>query len=165
MTTRSDKTTHGSGSGNDLEARIQRLEDMEAIRQLKHEYAAAADAMMKSPSDATVSRVASLFSADASGDYGPLGTCEGHAGLHAFFHKLTDMANWSIHSLSNPVTKVEGDRATGRWYVQVTVNMVGGETPGMQQTLGHYEDEFVRTPEGWKIRRCQFRPDAPPAST
>lgn len=165
MITRSDETTHGSGSGNDLEARIRRLEDLEALRQLKHEYAAAADAMMKGPSDATVSRFVSLFAADASGDYGPFGTCEGQAGMRAFFEKMTGVANWSIHSVSNPLIEVEGDRATGRWYVQLAMNTVGGETPGVQQMFGHYEDEFVRTPEGWKIRRCQFRPDAPPART
>jgi hypothetical protein len=112
-----------------------------------------------------VSRVASLFSADGSGDFGPFGTCEGQAGIRAFFEKLTGMANWSIHSLSNPRIEVEGDRATGRWYLQVALNTVGGETPGMQQMLGHYEDEFVRTPGGWKIRRCQYRLDVPPART
>jgi 3-phenylpropionate/cinnamic acid dioxygenase small subunit len=67
-------------------------------------------------------------------------------------HVLSRLAS-TQHLLGNIVVAVDGDSATSSAYVQATHQAASGEsfTSG-----GRYDDEFVRTDEGWKIARRTF---------
>ena len=51
----------------------------------------------------------------------------------------------------------DGDRALTRSYYLLTVSPDGGRP--RPQASGVYEDELVRTPDGWRINRRVARPD------
>jgi hypothetical protein len=56
--------------------------------------------------------------------------------------------DWS-HLMINPVIAASGRGATARTYLVV----IGEQGPNHVQRFGGYEDEFVRTPDGWRIKR------------
>ncbi len=65
---------------------------------------------------------------------------------------LQDGWDGTQHISSNHVVTLDGDAATCRSYMQAQHVYEGENT-----TLGGwYTNELVRTPEGWRIRRCQL---------
>lgn len=68
--------------------------------------------------------------------------------------------SYAYHLLGNPHIEVNGDSASGRWHVAVAFNR---RDLGPMWTTAFYEDEFVRTPEGWRIKslRCTASAIAP----
>ena len=63
------------------------------------------------------------------------------------------------HFMMNHVIEPAAGGATGKEYV-VLVNIGEGGKPGGEwsNTGGHYEDMYVRTPQGWKFKRREFIP-------
>ena len=57
----------------------------------------------------------------------------------------------TYHRLSNLVINVEGDRATARSYVHAVLMAIPDDPASWVDALGHYDDELVRTPDGWRI--------------
>jgi hypothetical protein len=57
--------------------------------------------------------------------------------------------------MSNFVIEGEGDHATARSYVDALL-MPSTPDGEVHQAAGWYEDEFIRTSDGWKIRRRRF---------
>ncbi len=53
----------------------------------------------------------------------------------------------------NPLIEVDGDRATGRWYIFEPVSFVEG---GPGWLAGRYEDQYVRVNGQWKYERLRF---------
>jgi hypothetical protein len=56
--------------------------------------------------------------------------------------------DWS-HLMINPLIKATEQGATGRVYLVV----IGEQGPDHAQRFGGYEDEYVRTANGWRIKR------------
>lgn len=54
-----------------------------------------------------------------------------------------------LHVMVNPVITPTPDGAAGRVYVIV----LGEQGPDHAQRFGGYEDEYVKTPDGWRIQR------------
>jgi uncharacterized protein (TIGR02246 family) len=136
--TEDDRTTPSA-----LLARLEQLEALEAIRDLQSAYAAALDAK-----DWTA--FGAVFAPDGEIVAG-LGTTRGPEAIQKMFtDALRDTAP-GHHVLSNIAIEIEADRATGRsyWYY------VCADDAGWPQVLqfGHYEDTFVKRPEGWRIQR------------
>jgi hypothetical protein len=44
------------------------------------------------------------------------------------------------------------DRATARSYVQAVLMLQPNDSTNWVDALGHYDDVFVRTPDGWRIK-------------
>lgn len=59
----------------------------------------------------------------------------------------------TYHRLSNIVVDVEADRATARSYVRAVLQAVPDDGGSWIDALGHYDDELVRTSEGWRIAK------------
>jgi hypothetical protein len=59
--------------------------------------------------------------------------------------------------LTNYIVQPSGGGATGRVYV-VWIEVGENGNPGVIQSGGHYEDEYVRTRDGWRIGRRTFVP-------
>ena len=92
-----------------LGPRLRRLEDIEAIRQLKYRYCEACD------DGYDADRIAALFLPDAVWDGGPMGRYEGRAAIRAFFLDASTAVAFALHQVTNPIIDVEGDTASARW--------------------------------------------------
>lgn len=152
MSAQADQGMHDATTA----AEVRRLADLEAIRRLKYEYFEAADALSQGSKEAAADRFARCFTEDARADYGSLGAAEGREGIRRWILSMTGTAALTIHCGQNPIIDVEGDRATGRWYLVGFAIFRGQEAQGLQPIHGRYEDEYVRTAEGWKLQVCRF---------
>ena len=94
-----------------LAARITRLEDIEAIKQLKAEYCDICDDMHNPD------RITSVFVADGIWESPAFGKGTGHAEIRALFEKFRDMFSFSQHNIMNPRIVIDGETATGIWYI------------------------------------------------
>jgi hypothetical protein len=59
----------------------------------------------------------------------------------------------TYHRLSNFTIAVDGDRGTAKSYVFAHLQAVPDDPTSWVEALGHYDDELIRTPEGWRISR------------
>ena len=55
----------------------------------------------------------------------------------------------AYHAVMNPIIEIEGDFARAHWHL-----IGAGRLPDDSSILGvgGYEDEYVRTPDGWRIK-------------
>ena len=121
----------------DTEA-IKRLVDIEAIKTLKHRYAALLD------DDYDAEGCAALFAPDAVWEGGSFGRHEGRAAIRDFFAAMPQMVSWSCHYLLNPIIEVTGDTATGQWLLWQPLVMKDGDQA--MWVSARYADTYVRAP-------------------
>jgi uncharacterized protein (TIGR02246 family) len=120
------------------------IEDKEAIRELFSEYCFRMD-------DGDYCGLAELFCEDGEwiASYSQAKGREAIAALMA--HNIPDKASGIVrkHYVANSLIRIDGERATARAAYLVFV----GEGKGPQPIVaGTYEDELVRTKEGWRFR-------------
>ena len=89
----------------DLEKRIQALEDIEAIKRLKSRYAQVIDG--PSPGD-----IGNLVTETAVFDYGQLGAVKGRRAISEYFKKYPEIRPFRVHYFSQPDITVDGDIAS-----------------------------------------------------
>jgi uncharacterized protein (TIGR02246 family) len=142
-----------------LAARVQVLEDREAIRALILAYGQAHD-------HRDYRTFASLFA--SNGEWvGGLGSAKGPEAIFALMdktigHNPQPNGSGTYHVLTNDQIKLDGDRAsaTTKWiYI----------TPGENNKptlvyLGHYDDQFIREKGEWKFLRREAPADIPAAA-
>jgi SnoaL-like domain len=135
-----------------LAARVQVLEDVEAIRQLKAEYCRRLDGGWASKAGTHMGPVADLFTDDGVWDGTP------HApraqGREQIRQMMIDFRAipFVMHLVTNPLIEVSGDRASGQWSIIVPTNASSEPT----LSVGTYDEEYVRTVEGWKFQSLRF---------
>ena len=131
-----------------VDERLQRLEDVEAIRRLMLEYRACLDAK-------DIRGYAALFAADGefvAGEMratGPQEIFELVDGMRGTL--LTDRGGDDVHIVANPTIDIDGDRATA---ASMWIYIVRGEddVPVLSK-IGSYHDELVREDGRWKFQR------------
>jgi 3-phenylpropionate/cinnamic acid dioxygenase small subunit len=98
-----------------------------------------------------------VFTGDCELDYGEIGAWKGVDAVTDFMEQVHAMAGHTLHRLSNQVITVDGDRATARTYVDALI-MAGDNTSGVAGVngIGFYDDDLVRTQDGWRIARRRF---------
>jgi len=96
------------------------------------------------------------FSSDCVLDYGDIGTWHGVDAVTEFMNQAHAMAGYTLHRLTNHAITVDGDSATARTYVDGLI-MAADSTSGVN-AIGFYDDELVRTADGWRIIRRRFTP-------
>ncbi|MEY9211754.1 nuclear transport factor 2 family protein [Thermobifida halotolerans] len=124
--------------------------DREAIAELKHAYCwhydtGDLDALMR------------LFTADAVCDLDAFGSWRSAEEIRQGYARqmaATGIPGTRLHSVSNPVIRVNGDRAKGWWYL-VDYNIEPGCTAPVR-ILATYDDDYLRTEEGWRIERTRL---------
>ena len=104
---------------SDLEKTVQRLADIEAIKQLKARYASACD------DDYNPDKLASLFAEDAVWDGSILGYAEGRDGIREYFAAASGLVPFAVHQVSNPLIEIDSDRCRA---VEMRMNVVGYES-------------------------------------
>jgi hypothetical protein len=127
---------------DELTARLQAVEDRLGILELEGAYAELFDGRRGE-------EWANLFTEDGSYQ-----SRTPHADVHgreALARMCTDTVFDGIHLLNVPRITIEGDRATGR--VHFTFHAIEGSDVSVSRNIGYYDVEYVRTSEGWRIRR------------
>jgi 3-phenylpropionate/cinnamic acid dioxygenase small subunit len=99
----------------------------------------------------------SCFTDDCLADYGDIGTWHGADEITEWMRTVHDPCGPTLHRITNIVVdQGGGDRASSRCYVDAIV--FGPEGSGGAHAVGYYEDELVRTGDGWRISRRRFTP-------
>jgi hypothetical protein len=135
-------------SDDSLNARIRRLEDIEAIRQLKARYCYACD----DGYDADL--LADLFIEDGVWDGGALGKAVGRQQILRFFQGSPDVIPFAVHMVTNPLIEIDGDRATGVWYLFQAASYAPENTPLWGSA--RYDETYVRVGEDWKFESLRL---------
>jgi uncharacterized protein (TIGR02246 family) len=132
-----------------LEARLQRLEDEQAIRNLLVEYGNDLDTQ-------DLEGYSKLFAKDGTWT-GGIGSAKGPDGIFAMLQKALAKAPpydpakvRSFHLLTNFHIQVDGDKATARskW----TFFGRSDDNKLVPRLAGHYDDTFVREDGKWKFK-------------
>ena len=131
----------------ELADRLRELEDIEEIKRLKARYAAACD------NNYDADAIAELFAEDAQWDGGDLGKANGREKIRAFFSRASEFFPFAIHNVMNPQIKVDGDHATGQWYLLQPATMAkGNQAVWLDAT---YNDEYVRIDGRWVFQKLR----------
>ena len=118
------------------------VEDVHAIQRLKYDYCYAIDG-------GDYERWVSLFTEDGrfvrdSGD-----TFEGHDELREFASEGFDVGfEHTAHVVTNPAVDVDGDDATGRWYLVLFYRDANGNDGWTQ---ARYDDEYRKVDGEWRV--------------
>lgn len=140
-----------------LAARVQVLEDREAIRALILAYGQAHD-------HRDYRTFASLFARE--GEWiGGLGSAKGPEAIFALLdeaigHNPLPDGSGTFHVMTNDQIVIDGDRAsaTTKW---LYITPADDDTPKLTY-LGHYDDQFIRENGEWKFLRRQSFSDISP---
>lgn len=136
-----------------LAARMDALESVEAIRQLKAEYCDICD-------DAhDPDRIVSIFTEDGVWEARGVGKATGHAELRTLFEGFAKSIKFSQHMVFNPRIQVQGDHATGKWYFLGMFTFYGreGEPNVARWQTCRYEEKYRRVNGDWKIENLRVR--------
>lgn len=127
---------------------LQRLADREELKELRAKYCYYVDEQDWEP-------FVDLFVPDPTLDFGGMGVYEGQDGLERFAAEFVEgQLEGSAHMLSNPILEIDGDEATGRWYVESPLTFADGSGAWRQ---GWYRDAYRRLDGAWKIDSITLR--------
>jgi hypothetical protein len=149
-----------------VEQRLDRLEAIEAIKQLKARYCAACD------DDHDPDALVALFEEDGVWEATSNGRFEGLDAIRGFFAGLraSGRIRNSAHHAINPIIEVDGDQASGHWRLIMlyTANVPGsGQRPqaGVQylRIIGWYRERYRRRNGVWRFQSlyCEVEEHAP----
>ena len=132
-----------------LEQRITRLEDLEAIKQLKALYCEICD------DDHNQDRITSIFAEDGIWEGRGIGRAQGHAEIRKLFEGFQKAVSYSQHMVMNPVIEVDGDHAHGTWYFFGTFTFYEGNQAKWQ--AARYHEDYVKVNGDWKIQHLRVK--------
>jgi 3-phenylpropionate/cinnamic acid dioxygenase small subunit len=95
-----------------------------------------------------------IFTDDCELDYGEIGSWKGADAVTEFMQQAHALAGHTMHRLTNQVITVNGDAAQSRTYIDALI-MFADNNSGVN-AAGFYDDELVRTEQGWQIARRRF---------
>ena len=141
-----------------LAARVQALEDAEAIRRLKARYAELVDSRYAKGAAKPAgeiapiaAEIAALFTEGAVWDGGALGLCSGRDAIRE--RMAVPTLHFSRHYFVNPDIRVAGDHARGRW--ELLAPCTSRENQPMWMA-GVEDDEYERVGGVWLHARMQL---------
>ncbi len=94
------------------------------------------------------------FVPEATGDYNGL-VFEDRAALVGYMRENLGEGMLTMHQVHHPEIDVDGDTATGRWYLEDRVIVEAFKF--MLEGGAFYEDRYVRTPAGWRVAHTGYR--------
>jgi hypothetical protein len=123
------------------------VDDITAISQLKYRY-------LRSLDTKAWDEFADCFVPEATGDYNGL-VFDDRAALVSYMRENLPEGFLTMHQVHHPEVAVEGDTATGRWYLQDKV--IVPTLQFMLEGAAFYDDRYVRTPQGWRVAHTGYR--------
>jgi len=133
-----------------IERRLQVLEDAETIRNLKARYAALCDNQYDADG------IASLFTEDAVWESPALGRFEGREAIRSFFQGASGIFSFAIHYSLNGHIEVEGDTARARWYLFMPCTVAAGNQAVWRAGIDH--ETYARVDGTWMFRHKRSEP-------
>ncbi len=141
----------GRRTGESVESRLARLEDVEAIKNLKARYAYYCDHGYDADG------MASLFVEDSLWTSNSFGTYHGRAEIHEFQSKISSEILWALHFMICPTVNIsdDGQTASGSWYLIEFATMTRPPRNDMNDAVvmsAVYNDTFVRENGEWRFK-------------
>ena len=133
----------------ELEQRITRIEDLEAIKQLKATYCDICD------DDHNPERITTIFAEDGIWEGAGFGKAQGHTAIRELFKKFQTLIRFSQPQVMNPIIKIAGERATGIWYFFGPFTFYKDNQA--KWLAARYEDDYVKVNGEWKIQHLRAR--------
>ena len=133
----------------DLETRITRLEDLEAIKQLKARYCEICD------DNHDPDRITALFTEDGIWEAKGIGEAKGHAEIRKLFQRFQKAIRFSQHMTMNPLIEVAGETATGTWYFFGPFTMEQ-DNQALWQAC-RYHESYRKVQGKWLIERLTVK--------
>ncbi|MDA0339322.1 MAG: nuclear transport factor 2 family protein [Proteobacteria bacterium] len=130
-----------------MELKLQRLQDLDDIRTLRHKYSYGANIIDGKSGD--LKAFAALFASDGTFDVG-MGLAIGPAKIEEMMKGLTTQWKCAMHYMLNQVTDLDGDHAKGN--TTGLFAFTSDENPSPIWLSNIYSDTFTRTPDGWKFQ-------------
>jgi hypothetical protein len=127
---------------------LDRLLDVEEIKQLKYRYLRTLDLKRWD-------EFAEVFVPEATGDYGEGLVFGSRDELVGFMRESLGPRMITLHQCHHPEIGVAGDEATGVWYLEDRVLMPDHRL--VLEGAAFYEDRYVRTAAGWRIAHTGYR--------
>ena len=133
-----------------IERRLQGLEDAEAIRNLKARYAALCD------NQYDADRIANLFTEDAVWESPALGRFEGRDAIRNFFRGASGIFSFAIHYSLNGQIYVDGDAARAQWYLFMPCTVADGNRAMWRASIDH--EQYRRVAGTWLFSEKRSQP-------
>lgn len=123
-------------------------DDVEQIISLKYRYLRTLDLKLWDDFEDT-------FAPQGTGNYGEGLDFSSREKLVTFMRDSLGPQMITMHHCHHPEITVDGDQATGRWYLEDKVLMP--EHRLILEGAAFYEDRYVRTADGWRIAHTGYR--------
>ncbi|MEE8113696.1 MAG: nuclear transport factor 2 family protein [Nitrososphaerales archaeon] len=133
----------------ELEERITRLEDLEAIKQLKARYCEICD------DDHNPERIASIFTEDGIWEGRGIGKAQGHEEIKELFQNFQRMISYAQHMVLNPIIEIDGTSATGVWYFFGPFTFYENNQAMWQ--AARYREDYEKADGVWKIKHLRVK--------
>jgi hypothetical protein len=132
---------------DDILAEISNIKNIEQIKQLKYRYIRLVDNhQFDQWADESFTENCYLSTTD-------LGTHIGRANIAEAVRKSYGSCQ-TIHHVHMPEITITGpDTATGIWSIDDYSTWIAGDVRMIEWGRGYYEDQYVRTEQGWRINR------------
>jgi len=92
-----------------------------------------------------------VFTDDCELDYGEVGAWKGVDAVVEFMEQTHALLGHTMHRMSNIAITVDGNRGVARTYLDGL--MMAPDNKSGVNAIGFYDDEVVRTADGWRIAR------------
>lgn len=135
---------------DDLAKRIDRLESIEAIRNLKYRYMTYCD--LGYPPD----KLGPLFAPDAVWTSKDFGHHRGRPAIETFFAGISAKIVFAAHLAMNSIIEVDGDSGTGQWRLLMPCTMMEDGRKVSRWILGDYDERYVRLKGVWLFQKIDF---------
>ena len=132
---------------DELRALLERERDVRAVCELKYRYLRTLDTKDWDGFEG-------CFLPEATGDYNGL-VFDDRAALVGYMRENLGGGLITLHQAHHPEIEVDGDTATGRWYLYDRVIVEAFSF--MLEGAAIYSDRYVRTPDGWRVAHTGYR--------
>lgn len=127
-----------------LGERVQRLEDIEEIKQLKSKYMQACD------DHYNPEKIASYFTEDAVWtEKARSERLEGKEAIYQYFKETSKNIVFALHYAIAPIITVDKDTADGQWYMWMVST---AKTHGAVINAVTYKDKYVKIDGSWMFK-------------
>jgi len=131
----------------EFERRLTRIEDIEAIKQLKARYCDICD------DDHNPSKITSLFVEDGIWEGGEFGKAQGHEAIRRLFQTFGRLISFSQHMVMNPIIEIAGNSAKGTWYFLGPFTF--RKDNEAKWVAVRYEDDYVKVNGEWQYKHLR----------